>query len=100
MDHGANPNAICSYTTSHYGSSQGSALDLFATDLVSNPGALVVDKEIGNALIEKLAKEGAEFSRPLQTTAGFHPHFLPRHFQVEIEELQLFPEQIEGERLF
>lgn len=56
----------------------------------------MVDKEIRNALIEKLAKEGAEFSRPLQTTAKFHAHYLSRRFQVEIEELQLFPEQFEG----
>lgn len=69
-------------------------------DLVINLGALVVDKEIGNALIEKLAKEGAEFSRPLQTTAGFHSHFLSQRFQIGIEGLQLFPEQIEGEGFF
>lgn len=60
----------------------------------------MVDKEIGNALLEKMAKEGAEFSRPLQTTARVHSHFLSQRFQIEIEELQLFPEQIEGERFF
>lgn len=101
LDNGANPNAICSHTKSHYGSSQGTALDLFAGELVNKSGnhAIVVDDEIGKSLIEKLAKEGAEFSRPLQTAASLDPHYLSQNFQVEIDELHLFPEQIEGKRL-
>lgn len=73
---------------------------MFAGDLVGKPNDLLVDEEIGKALIEKLAKDSAEFSRPLQTAAKIHPYYLPRHFDIEIGELQLFPEQIEGHQLF
>lgn len=96
LDHGANPNTICSHNASCYGASQGTALDLFAGELSGHAPLLVFDEEIGNSLLEKLANEGAEFSKPLRTGARFHTTHLSRHFQAEIEELRLFPEQIEG----
>lgn len=99
LDNGANPNVIWNHTIRDYGASPGTALDSFVGELLTKSAHRVVDVEISNALIGKLAREGAEFSRPLQTAARLHPHYLSQHFQAEIEELQLFPEQIEGKIL-
>ena len=60
---------------------------------------MVFEEDIAKSVIEKLAKEGAEFLRPLQTAARLVPHCLSQRFQVEIGELKLFPEQIEGQKL-
>lgn len=98
LDSGANPNAICSHSESHFGASQGTALDLFAGQLRSQFKA--VDSDIAKSLIEKLTEDGAEFSRPLQTFAKNHPFYFSSYFQEEIEELQQFPELIDGEKFF
>lgn len=62
LDNGANRSAICSYSTSYFGSAWGTALDLFAGYLVGKARApgILVDEEIAKALIEKLAKDGDE----------------------------------------
>lgn len=99
LDNGANPNAICSHSTSYYGASQGTALDLFAGQLMSRSGNIVFDEDIASSLVDKLANEGAEFSRPLKTSAGHVSHCLSQRFEIEIGELKQFPEQIEGQKL-
>lgn len=101
LDNGANPNVICCHNESYWGAKQGTALDLFAGELRKRSGHVdPVDDEIGKSLIEKLTEEGAEFSRPLQTLAKKHPHYFSSSFKAGIEELQQFPEQIEGEKIF
>lgn len=100
LDNGANPNVFCCHTSERYGASHGTALDLFAGELVNPWRKITAEKEVGNLLLQKLTEEGAEFSRPLRTAARTDPLYLPRHFQVEMVELQLLPEQIEGRNLF
>lgn len=56
----------------------------------------VVNGEIEKSLIEKLNKEGAEFSKPLRTATESNSHFRSQLFEKELGELRSFPEQIEG----
>ncbi|KAG6365656.1 hypothetical protein INS49_007267 [Diaporthe citri] len=94
LDNGANPNVFCSYSSSRYGASRGTALDLFADNLVNPARNFAALKEIGRLLLGKLTEVDAESSKPLRTAARIDPGHLSQHFQVEMEELQLLPEQI------
>jgi hypothetical protein len=87
VEKGANPNAVCSYNASVMGQPQGTALDLFASQLLSS------GPELGGNFVKVLLGEGAEFSRPLQATAR-------QGFMMQVEELKIFPEQIEGANPF
>lgn len=106
LDNGGNPNVHRSPQRSTYWRVpySGTALDMFAGWLMNFNSLPLALKETSSEELQtssevllQLVNNGAEYSRPLNTSEGIEWHlFHCTHFDTEIEQFRRFPEQVEG----
>lgn len=102
LDSGANPNAY--YLANNNlkpsfrwrGKKGGTLLDMFAKHLICEDLHFRIQSKTQSMIYKQLVDDGGEFSMPLTSIDGIHPHYWFGYFSTEMEEFQTFPEQLEG----
>lgn len=96
LERGSNPNVLSSMGHSLKSRDGGTAMDMFASGLSFPPAVRFYGCPAGGALIrDKIAAAGGEFSHSLNTIKHIAPHYHCREFELELDELTLFPELFE-----